>query len=218
MKRIYSVAISLLIFGFCCLPTRVFASCAGPFNLEEHFDMADAVVTGTVKGDFFGSYMKFQVDRYYKGIGPATIAVRGTESNTDITSVDYEIQTGQSYLLFLKKVDDLSYKTNICAGNKALERGSTTTFTAEEAAVLGSGSAPDTSANNAIILEDQLGWFMAIVGYGYVLPILLALSIAYLAYILYKFIRRFRIRNYQIALTMISGAYIVFYFYIQRVV
>jgi len=181
-------------------------------------DMADTVAVGTVTGDFFGNYSKFEVDYYYKGTGPGTIAVRGRELDSSITSVDYELENGKTYLLFLRKVDDISYKTNACAGNRRADTANSALFTSEEALVLGSGTPPDSSKDNALISENNWGWLIAIVGYGYVLPALLALALVYSAYVLYRFIRSMRVRNYHILLLVISIVYAIFYFYIQRVI
>jgi hypothetical protein len=198
----------LLILGltFTFTTNTAYASCAGPFTTQDYIGMADVVVIGTAESRS-GSYINFHVDRYYKGSGEEKIKVTGQESPGSLTSVDFDFETGKDYLLFLRNTDGGNFKTTQCAGNQIL--ASSQSIPAE----LGSGSAPDTNSSN-----ENLGWFAAIVGYGYILPILLWLAIAYLAYIVYIHISRTHPQIYQKILASAAIAYIIFYFYIQRVV
>ncbi|HYE22101.1 MAG TPA: hypothetical protein VD998_00755 [Verrucomicrobiae bacterium] len=215
MKKIIILFLVLITL----IPTGVSASCAGPFDIQDYRNMADTVAAGTIDGIFFDSYLKFQVERYYKGTGPETIAVRGRELGPDIfSSVDYELENGKTYLLFLKKIDGVSYRTNACAGNRKADTSNTALFTREEALILGVGTAPDLSKDNALIAKNKWGWLIAIVGYGYVLPALLVLALAFSIYVFQKIIRRKAVKYYQTLLLIISVVYLFFYFYIQRVI
>ena len=218
MKRVYILPALALLLVSLLAPAGVFASCAGPFTIQEYVNMADVVVSGTVRGEEYLGYFNLHVDRYYKGTGPEKIGVSGRQfDNGGITSVDYDLKPDQRYLLFLKKVNSNYYKTNDCSGNKIIEEGKIV-LTSEEAAVLGIGTPAHLTQRNAILASENLGWLVAIIGFGYVLPIMLVLSGAFLVYMLFKLARRRPLAVYQIVLLVVAAAYVVFYFYIQRVI
>ncbi len=124
-------------------PPAALASCAPPVSLEEYRDRADLVVLGTVQGAA-GRHVNVAVERYFKGQGPQLIRVTGRQSDDPraVTSVDFEFQDGSRYLLFLRKSATQELRTDACAGNRPV--GSQ--LTAEEAGVLGDGSAPRPTA------------------------------------------------------------------------
>jgi hypothetical protein len=119
--------------------------------MEEYKEGADFVVIGQASGQV-SNYHNFTVERYYKGTGPAAIKVTGRASDTAAaTSVDFDIESGQKYLLFLEGSTGGVLKTNSCSGSREINGF----LSAEEANVLGEGTTPiygSETQNNQIAL------------------------------------------------------------------
>jgi hypothetical protein len=151
MKLAY---ICLFILGLGTLNAssqNAWASCIEPLTLTEYKNQADFVVIGTASGQI-SNYHNFSVERYYKGTGPATIKVTGRASDTAAaTSVDFDIEFGKKYLLFLEGPISGVLKTNSCSGSREIAGFLGT----EEANALGVGTTPiygSEAQNNQIAL------------------------------------------------------------------
>ncbi|MBI2011232.1 hypothetical protein HYS91_00540 [Candidatus Daviesbacteria bacterium] len=130
MKKL--VTILLISFFLTFFAPTAFASCAGPFSLNEYKNMADVVVVGKVTS-INNSFANFEVEKYLKSQGEKEIKITGQESKEAITSVDFTFEEDKKYLLFLKQSTEGILKTNSCMGNRELNNE-------EEVKSLGEGS------------------------------------------------------------------------------
>ncbi|MDX1535362.1 MAG: hypothetical protein R3346_01190 [Candidatus Spechtbacterales bacterium] len=134
-----SILVTIFLFGSLALPTS--ASCAES-TLEEQYSRADLVVRGTAISSgnniFKGEYYEFSVDKYFKGDGPAIIKVTGKQDKNAETSIDFNIEEGARYLLFLNGNTEEELKTNSCSGSKEVHEP----LSNKELFVLGTGKAP----------------------------------------------------------------------------
>lgn len=124
---------------------EVFASCAGPFTLSEYKKMADIVLLGKVTGSE-NNYHRVAVLKYFKGHDvPAQIRVTGKQSSEPgaITSVDFDLEDGKKYLLFLRISRDV-FKTSDCVGNREVRDA----LSEEELKVFGTGNFPSGSTQD----------------------------------------------------------------------
>lgn len=140
----YFVLILFLFSG----ANQAYASCAGPFTLEEYRDMADLVVLG--KAADADDPARVNVEKYFKGSGPREIKVSGRagpapglwggagDGRSITSSIDFSFEEGKRYLLFLQNESGGIYKTNQCKGNRIVEND----LSSEEQGVLGSGQEP----------------------------------------------------------------------------
>lgn len=98
---------------------QALAMCVDRGSLKEYRQAADIVVVGTasivVDNDGFIS-----VDEYIKGHGPDTVRVTGRAAKDSISSIDFQLQEGKKYLLFLNFAGSDQLRTDACAGNKEL--------------------------------------------------------------------------------------------------
>jgi len=132
--------VTVILFSvFLFSSKEVLASCAMPSTLSEYKEKADIVLLGKVTGSR-GSYHNVSVLRYFKGHdGPSQVKVTGrvSEEPSVYTSVDFNLEEGKKYLLFLKTSEGF-LKTSDCVGNR--EAGEA--LSEEEVKVLGTGVSP----------------------------------------------------------------------------
>lgn len=141
LKRVLAL-ITIVFSSSLFIPQIALASCAPPVSLAEYKEQAAIVVLGRVE-KVNDKAAIVVVERYFKGHGGLSqIQVTGKESDGAVTSVDFSIEEGKRYLLFLQKLSGSStLKTNACMGNKEI----TDDLSAEDRAMLGKGYSPNGS-------------------------------------------------------------------------
>lgn len=137
IKKILPISlVAVVLFGFSVQNSM--ASCAVS-SLQEHYDRADLVVRGTaieLNDPWIGEeHYSFSVDTFFKGEGPSRLKITGDQSSKGMTSVDFKIEEGKRYLLFLKGDADGLLRTDACSGNKEMQGP----LSDEEIKVLGKG-------------------------------------------------------------------------------
>lgn len=141
MKLYLTAFLVVLITAF--HTDQVLASCAPPVGSAENANRADIVVAGTVT-EITSSYAHFFVDTYYKGQGLDTLKVSGRASPNSVTSVDFDLEKGASYLLYLQGNPKDVLQTNACSGSRKLNGD----LSQEEKTALGQGATPSVRATS----------------------------------------------------------------------
>ncbi len=131
------------VFAFVSMlhvPPTATASCL-MMSDREYVARADIIALGTIH-QHSATEARLTVERYFKGGGPAELRVTGRYDPNAFTSVDYALQDGTRYLLFLRGSADSLLKTSDCAGNRPVAGE----LRAEELRLLGPGTTPDEVA------------------------------------------------------------------------
>src|SRR5690606_37372184 len=109
-----------------------------PVNLSDHIERAHVIFTGTV-GDTSGEWAIVDVDRYYKGSGPAKVTVK-----TDGTWGPF-LTPGEQCLLFVTVDEKQVWDLGLCGASRQISAGQP--LTQAETDLLGTGTEPDAGAD-----------------------------------------------------------------------
>lgn len=140
-------SVSRLVLAIACLVPAIglFAqpaaalSCMPPDPVE-HLEHAHIVFTGTV-GNTSGEWAVVDVDRYYKGNGPAKVTVR-----TDVTWGPF-LTSGEQWLLYVNVGDRGVWGVNLCSSSRLISGGQP--LSQDELDLLGPGVEPEPSPERA---------------------------------------------------------------------
>ena len=139
IRDLVGICSALYVAWLAFTPELARASCAAePLSTVQA--RADVIVLGQVT-QTTEQDARFVVHAYIKGRGPHELNVTGRNSPDPRmhTSVDFIVEPGQRYLLFLTGSPLGLLRTDACAGN----REGATALTPEELTVLGQGVPPD---------------------------------------------------------------------------
>lgn len=145
MPKLTIILILLSLLISLVIPSSATASCVA-LSLAEQKEFADIIVLGRVDNVRKES-ADVLVEKYFKGHGgPQQLQVTGQEFPGTITSVDFPLKAGKTYLLYLKASSDNIHTTDQCMGSREV----TQDLTDEEVAVLGVGESPNGITNSPV--------------------------------------------------------------------
>ncbi|HEY4509851.1 MAG TPA: DUF5652 family protein [Candidatus Paceibacterota bacterium] len=183
-KIIRSSLFTFFFLGVFLFPENASASCI-QLSLEEQKAMAQVIVQGETLG-ITGRIAEVKVEKYYKGEGPATVRVNGYQTSDAITSVDFPLEKGKRYLLFLQGDSMQIFQTNACAGNREIANG----ITQEEMAVLGQGYSPHIDIRGSNELQNITDIFLRLLLNPFLLIALALWTLSWKGVALWKASRR----------------------------
>lgn len=130
-----------VVLRYCCafvmlaaVAEPVAALSCMPLSIAEHVARSHLVFAGTV-GDTSGEWAVVNVDRYYKGTGPAKVTVK-----TDRTWGPF-LTRGEQWLLYVTVDEHGIWSPGLCGVSRQISPGQPLTH--EEADLLGAGSEPE---------------------------------------------------------------------------